>query len=206
MHLTYFPNKPWEQHPKSLKKLDESNNYDCSAKIDGWRMMLIISPEKIEYVSRHNKSFTSSIEESIKKEARILQAIFPDKTQIDAEWLSRRSCSKEYNLTPKLFLLDVIRYGEKWLFAEKYKDRIKLLDCIPFSELKNIGKPLEAMTGEFEKFFEEQKKIAFSEGVVLKHKDSTLIADRKESVKNPLHIKIKYRGGCDGEKNLDYLR
>lgn len=208
MHLEYFPNKPWEQHPRNLEKLDKSNNYVCETKIDGWRMILIISPKKIEYISRHNKSFTDSIEENIKKEAKILQTIFPDKTQIDAEWLSRRSCSKEYNLTPKLFLLDVMRYGERWSFAEKYKNRVKWLDCIPFKELKlkSIAKPSEAQAGEFEKFFEEQKKITFSEGVVLKHKDSMLIADRKESIKNPLWVKVKYRGLIDGEKNLDYLR
>lgn len=206
--LKHYPDKPIEQSPKQLQSLDDSNNYCCQQKIDGWRVIVIFTPQKIEFLSRHNKNLTDDVEPAIKKEIQSLAKIFPAQTQLDTEWLSRRSCSKDYKLAPKLFLLDIIRYGDKWLLSTPYEDRLKLLtdDLSKTTGLEQVQFPLTAPPSTYVKFYEEQKKIPFSEGVVLKHKKFTIIGNRKECAKNPLLLKIKYRGASDGAMLMDHLR
>lgn len=205
VNLKHYPDKPWEQDPRHLDEWDRSGNYVCQQKIDGWRTVIILTDERIEYVSRHNKSLNRDVEPEIKKEAEILRKIFPVQTQLDAEWLSRRSCSKEYNLRPKMFLLDILRYGDTWLLDKKLRDREEILFKNP-TNLECIAPPLAAEPGQFRNFYEAQKKISFSEGVVIKHLDSTIIGNRRECVKNPLIFKVKYRGGADGEQRMEHLK
>ena len=127
MRLKHFPDKPWEQAPKHLDELDHSGNYDCQQKIDGWRTILTITAGPVVYLSRHDKPLDREIEGEIKHDAQALKTVFPLGTQFDGEWLSRRSCSKEYNLQPMLYLLDIIKHGEQWLLGTSYRERQNIL-------------------------------------------------------------------------------
>jgi len=207
--LKHFPDKPWEQDPRYLPEWDASNNYSEEQKIDGWRMMLVITEDDIRFISRHDKDHTKDVEPEIQKAALELRKHFTPQTQIDAEWLSRRSCSLEYRLPPKLFLLDILRCNNEWLLAKTYAERHKIIEEV-MPLLTNhdiIDMPPSAKPGEFVSFYEAQKTIPFSEGVVIKHKNSKLVASRTECAKNPLWFKVKYRGASsDGEMRMDHLR
>lgn len=218
MRLKHFPDKPWEQDPKRLVEWDRSGNYNCQQKIDGWRTVIILTETGIEYLSRHDKSLDRDIEPEVKADALALKDVFPAGTQIDAEWLSRRSCSKEYNLRPMLYLLDIMRHGGEWLLAKPYRERQAILkdgmaqrDRDLLAEGGDLGKnrialPLTAESGKFAAFYEAQMSIPYSEGVVVKHLDSKIVGNRKECVKNPLIFKVKYRAGADGTQRLDHLK
>ena len=208
MQLKHYPDKPWEQKPEFLAGWDQSGKYACEQKIDGWRMMIIITEKGLEFISRHNKNHTRDIEPELKKAAQELLEHFPVQTQIDAEWLSRRSCNKEYKLTPRIFLLDVMRYGSEWLLSKTYDERHKLIeDVMPkIRDRVHIDTPPTATAGTFVSFYEDQKKVPYSEGVVIKHRDSKLVGNRNECAKNTLWFKVKYRGGSDGEMSMTHLR
>jgi len=152
----------------------------------------MVTPQGLKWVSRHNKSLDSEIEPQIKAAAATALAGFPVGSQIDTEWLSRRSCSKSYGLAPKLFLLDLIRYGQEWLLPTPLHQRLLLLQkhCVLTG---GIEMPQEAAPGSFEAFYQSQKTIPFSEGVVVKHKESTITGSRSECAKNPQWMKVKYR-------------
>lgn len=208
MKLLHFPDKPFEQDPKFLEEWDKSRKFICEQKIDGWRMVIIITEYGMEFVSRHNKNHTADIEPEVKKAALELRDHFPVQTQIDSEWLSRRARSPGRELKPRLFLLDVIRHGPQWLLSKTYSERHKLLEvAIPnISDRDRIDLPPTAEAGAFTSFYEEQKTIVFSEGVVVKRKDSKLIGSRTDCAKNPQWFKVKYRSGLDGHMPTKYIQ
>lgn len=207
MKLKFFPDKPFERNPEDLDGWDASNNYICQQKVDGWRMVIILTETGVEFVSRHNTLMTADIELHLKEECSKLKETFPVGTQIDSEWISRRSCSKQYNLKPQLYVFDLIRLGAKWMHQTPYLERYtELCERLKPLGLEFVTLPVEAAPGHFSEFYEAQKSLLFSEGVVVKHKKSLLIADRKESKKNPQWFKVKYRAGNDGEMDMSHLR
>lgn len=207
--LTFYPDKPKERRPDDLGAWDESGNYICQQKVDGWRMMVILGPDGVEIISRHDKNFTGEIEDHLLEQAERLREVFPVRTQLDAEWISRRSCSKEYDLPPQLFLLDIMRYGKKWQRTTTCEDRWELLKETFASidaELPDIHLIPEADPGAFVDFYESQKKIPLSEGVVIKHRRSQMEGDRRGCKKNSQWFKVKYRGGADGTLDMSLYR
>lgn len=207
MKLKFFPDKPFERDPDELEVWDRTNNYICQQKVDGWRIVVILTEDGVEFISRHNKSRNKDIEEEIRQDSQKLKEAFPVNTQIDAEWISRRSCSVKYNLPPHLYVFDLMRHGSDWLLQKPYQERYETLKTgLETLQLSTISLPVEADPGHFAEFYEAQKQIKFSEGVVIKHKQSKLIADRKECKKNPLWFKVKYRAGNDGEMDMSHLR
>jgi len=210
-HLTIYPDKPYEREPSNLAKWDRSNNYICQQKVDGWRMVIIVGSDDVDFVSRHNKLFTEEIQSTLREQAKQLCVLFPAGSQLDAEWLARRSCSVSNKIKgkvpSKLILFDILRLGKKWLRTKTYAERWTLLQKrLVKLDAVDILLSAAAEPGKFVEFYDEQKQIAHSEGVVVKHKRSKMIADRKECKKNPQWFKVKYRGGSDGEMSMNHLR
>jgi len=209
--LTFYPDKPNERRPDAISGWDESGDYICQQKVDGWRMMVILEPDGVAVVSRHNKEFTGEIEDALLEQAERLRDIFPNYTQLDCEWVSRRSCSKEYRLEPALYLLDIMRLGKKWLCGLACEERWETLkqayqDIDGEHYLPNIHLIPEAEPGHFVEFYEAQKNIPLSEGVVIKHRRSTMNRERRQCKKNRRWFKVKYRGGVDGEVDMSLFR
>jgi ATP-dependent DNA ligase len=207
--LKHFPDKPWERHPKDLLGWDQSGDYICQQKTDGWRMEVCKGLGDIHYISRHNKPMDDRIEDHIQQQMQILLAEVPDRSQFDGEWLSLREATNK-KTKPRLVLFDVIRFNKRWLLRTTYQERWVLLQEV-FSKvdpklIPDISLAETAPDGEFLAFYEAQKKLPHSEGVVVKHKESVLLGDRKESKKNPRWYKCKYRGMSDGQGLLDHLR
>lgn len=199
--LTHYPDKPWTQDPVHIKEWDAKGTFICQQKVDGWRVIVIRTETGVDYISRHNKPLTSDIQAEIKQEIDSLD--LPVGTQLDAEWIARRSCSVDYKLQPKLYLLDVLRWGKTWLLNTPLIERVKKIDALflttQFQYLAHVD---EAKPGEFWTFWLAQQSIPYSEGVVIKHKLSKIVGNRKECKKNDLWMKIKYRGSSSGDTLL----
>ena len=213
--LKHFPDKPIERDPEDLPSLD-NGDYICQQKCDGWRLEICKSLKgKTVLISRHNNVMNDQVEEPIRAEIERMLDIMPNRCQLDGEWLSRRRATNG-KAEPRLVLFDVIRYDGRWLLDEPYENRWSLLDTL-FDDLlatvtskddaiKHLSLAETAKPGHFVEFYKQQKQLAHSEGVVVKHRLSTLIGNRKESKDNPRWLKIKYRGASDGEMSLDHLR
>lgn len=214
LSLKFYPDKPYEHSPKDLDKWDRKGDYICQQKVDGWRMIIILTEDGPEFLSRHNKCFTEEIwkdaadkNTDLREQASRLLEVFPVGTQIDCEWLGRRSCSVTYKAKPKLILFDLLRHGRRWLNMETYEARWEMLkEGMAELDLSNVLLSIEAEPGTFATFYKEQKTIAISEGVVLKHKRSKMMGARNGCKKNPRWYKVKYRGGSSGEMSMDHLR
>jgi len=211
--LTIYPDKPHERDDSNLAKWDKSGKYICQQKVDGWRMILLIGEDEVDFVSRHDKLFSNDIQPELYAQARQLCGIFPAGTQLDSEWLSRRSCSVSNKvkgkIPAKLIIFDILRLGKKWQKSTTYEARwdilLERLGDIPDS-MPDVSLSVVAEPGTFETFYEEQRKIAVSEGVVIKHKKSKMTGARNGCIKNMQHYKVKYRGGSDGEQSMDHLK
>jgi ATP-dependent DNA ligase len=211
--LKHYPDKPIEQGPSALAVLDNGCNI-CQQKTDGWRLETCKTLKGIiAFISRHNTSMDGSVEPHIMKQMALIMELMPNGSQLDGEWLSRREATNK-KTKPRYVLFDVIRRNKRWMHQKPYSERWALLQDI-FNQaveaygreaLADISLAETAEDGEFEAFYEAQKKLAHSEGVVIKHKDSTLLADRKECKDNPRWIKIRYRGASDGAMTMDHLR
>ena len=129
--LTIYPDKPHERDPNNLAKWDKSGNYICQQKVDGWRMVIIIGDDDVDFVSRHDKLLTNDIQPALLEQAKQLCGLFPTGTQLDSEWLARRSCSVSKKIKgkvpTKLIIFDILRLGKKWLRMKTYEDRWNIL-------------------------------------------------------------------------------
>jgi ATP-dependent DNA ligase len=206
--LKHYPDKSFEHSPNSIEKWD-NDDHVCQQKGDGWRLEICKGKSEIIYLTRHNTDYTAQVEGHLKQQMEIISTALPDRSQLDAEWISMRACTNKKS-KPKLLLFDVYRYNKKWLLQTPYEERWNLLQEILASVDPALIPDIElvptAEAGKFVEFYEQQKKIARSEGIVVKHKKSLLIGDRKESKKNPRHFKVKFRQGSDGEMSMSHLR
>lgn len=206
--LKHFPDKPFEHSPDSIEKWD-NGKFICQQKGDGWRLEICKGKGEIAYITRHNTDYTNQIEDHLKQQMEIISTILPDRSQLDSEWLSMRACTNK-KTKPKLLVFDVVRYNKKWLLQTPYEERWALLQEIlgkvdPAS-IPDIELAPTAEDGKFVEFYEAQKKLARSEGIVVKHKKSVLIGDRKTCKDNPRWMKVRFRSGCDGEQSMDHIR
>lgn len=207
--LLYYPDKPFASNPERIPAWDASNQFILQQKIDGWRMVFQFTPSGVKCISRRNKDYTKEVFSCklIAERLAALHKILPPNTHLDGEWLSRRSCSKEYKLPERVYLFDIMIHDGVWWNKEKLLTRWETLQkYMALIDSDAVSLIPCAKPGDFVNFYENQKKIVYSEGVVAKHKASTLSGNRRNSVDNPQWYKVRYRGGVDGEITLDQIR
>ena len=202
--LKHYPDKPWERSESDIPSWGVCQ-YMCQQKSDGWRIEVIKDLNgEIHYFSSHNKNLGSSVEDHLKEEMSALLADVPNGSQFDGEWLSRRSHSKVDGAKPCIILFDVMRWGGDWLLKVPCWERWEILkSAIASTETILLT---DMADGSFVEFYNKQKSIPQSEGIVVKHKRSTLVGDRKGLKKSGRWFKVRYRAGSDGETSLDHLR
>lgn len=202
--LTHYPDKPITQNPCFLQEWDDKGTYLCQQKVDGWRLIIIRDKQgKFHYLSRHNKGLADDILPELKAEIETLA--IPNDSQIDGEWISRRACSMKdkYRLPEMIFLFDVLKWKGMWQLNKPLDERYALVKKLFVG--KPVGKvllPPEAEPGKFVEFFEAQRMIDISEGVVVKHLKSKIEGDRRECKTNKMMYKVKYRAGSSGETDM----
>jgi len=210
MYFTY-PNKPTEMFPDALSTFN--SDYEATSKVDGFRTEVIKAPEKwirdlgyepvgpnknLAFLSRREKKRGGPtpipVSESIVSDVLSLDLI--DFTCLDTEWMSRRTIGE---IDECLFLLDLPWYGDSWQGNVNYIDRKKFLcDLVPHNKTR-LRYP-ESTDMDFVSFFERMKTIPWTEGIVLKAKNSKIKVDRDKSPTHPSWIKIKWRSGDTGRE------
>jgi hypothetical protein len=217
-----FPDKPNRMYEKSFPLLEEQGDFIATQKVDGWRCLLIKDStgksikgfadqtwargkDKVLYfVSRRGIDSGGPtllpVSDEIVQEAEELD--LPDQSMIDAEWMKRRTTDDE--IPECLFALGILWQDNKWLGSLKEEERMLWLDDVVTPpdlgfEFRPIAQPDRAEAG-YEEFFNKQKEWAYTEGIVLRKKHSTMVGDRTECKKNKSWLKIKWRDGADGRE------
>ena len=216
-----FPNKPQEMFKAQLSELDkEPGKYYATQKVDGWRCMIIKDHDHqiiksykngsaqwaqlndYFFLSRRgfNKGGPTNLPVCDKISNIIASLNLPDKTILDSEWMARRTIGE---IPETLFVFDVLWYKDEWMGTTPHLERMKLLRTLLKDEPYDKVRIPNGTDMDYSEFFEKQTHIPYTEGIVLKEVNSTLIADRVESPKNPSWIKIKWRSGSDGRETFN---
>ena len=201
-----YPNKPSELFPESLPDLDDGNRF-ADQKLDGWRCFLTKNTAKtlpwsqednLTFVSRRDKDKGGPVHLDVSDKIReATEALnLPDQTMLDCEWLSRRT--KDDGIPECLYIFDILWLEDKWMGGEDCWDRRqKLMELVKPNDTLRIPEFVE--TG-FEQFFNRQKEIPWTEGVVIKDKDCKISSSVQGCKKTALWIKVKWRSGHDVRK------
>jgi hypothetical protein len=197
-----YPDRPLEMFrpEKMLPKLEADNHWFAQQKLDGW-MTLITTDGKLSFLSRRDKAKGGPTPIPVK--STIIAAVesinLPDKTQLVAEWMGRRTNGE----CPEcLYLHDVIWWNDTSFCDEEAWNRFGFLN----RKLGQLGGDLvypETVESGFLDFYQRQMKIPYTEGVVLKHKRGVIKGDTEHGVDNGMLVKVKWRSGSSGRETVE---
>jgi len=203
--LKRFPDKPNEMSFKYLDILDEPGGWIGTSKGDGWRVALCHNKDRsIEGWSRHNTLLSAypDFKPEILDAFKSLDT--PPDSILDAEWLRRRAGNKTGINACTVW--GILRWDGKWLANLEEDERWEMTKGLGLTTDGEFLKLVMSAIDKFKEFFESLRDDPIlgeeNEGIVLKHYKSKLVLSRKESVKNQGHVKIKWRGGADGQSKI----
>ena len=217
-----FPMKPLEMFRQVFPKMDgELNLWDCTSKVDGWRTLICRDASQgiiksypggnMNWARGKNKDLFFLSRRGIDKggptnipvKDEIVETVenlmLPDLSMMDSEWLDRRTIGE---IPESLFLLDVLWWKNMWMGTTPWFKRKETFFSV--NKLNNhVRLPIRPKEGQkFSEFFEEMKSISWTEGIVLRHNNDTIVGDRVECKKSATLIKIKWRSGDDGRREV----
>lgn len=216
-----LPDKPTEFFLPALEEMDikERGKYIATQKLDGWRLLIVKDSihkivksfkgstnwargknKDLFFLSRRgtNKGGPTNISVCEEIVEQVEKIDLTDQSMLDSEWLERRT--KDDGIHECVFLLDYMWKSDDWLGNDPHQVRVDLLGKIPIDN-DWIRRP-EFVTENYVDFYEKQKALSWTEGIVLKHVNSTIIGDDIECKKNPLWIKVRYRAGDTGREGV----
>lgn len=202
----YCADKPNLISLKELERIDkkESKQWLATIKVDGYRALVDFSTAKgLAWSRRGKKEGGPSLHPICEELAEAIQQFKIDNdiglgTRLDCEWTGRRESNKDQ--PERLFVFGIyfwntisfIHQSEetRWVNVAKlkYNNLVKLVDCADC---------------DYVKLYEASKTNMSYEGIVLKDRNSKLIADPLTCKNNPLWLKCKWRAGDDGLSILD---
>jgi len=209
-----FPNKPIESFKSQLPEFDKTpGRYLAQQKLDGYRCMIVKNPSKNLsekswyrkdhlFLSRRGmiKGGPTKLPVSDELLEMVIKLNLPDNTMLDSEWIARRTIGE----TPEsLYVFDILWLNDEWMGSKNLKNRHETLIKIMSNHETEIFKIPESVENNYQNFFDKQTKIPYTEGIVLKDLNSTLIPDRSESPKNSGWIKCKWRQGHNGRETFN---
>lgn len=113
----------------------------------------------------------------------------PDQSMLVVEWMKRRCVDAK--LPECVYVHDVYWLNGEWLGRKMLVERSNMLGkLVVVNEL--VRRPDEVETG-FTEFFKKQTTIPYTEGVVIKSKQSFIIGGTNGSKDNPMFVKVKWR-------------
>jgi ATP-dependent DNA ligase len=208
--LKFYPDKPNQLGPDRLDEWQESGDYTAEQKVDGWRIILQRAKDGFVALTRHNNSgYSFEFCDVFRNDLEKLLDLVPVGTQIDGEWFGRRLV--DLRLPPKYYAFDVLRWGKDWQINTTLRSRLEFLDGL-FENFqgKSIERVKSAPKGlSWSAFYQQQIDMgidSLTEGLVVKHLDSTMEADRRECKKSGFLYKIKFRSGNGGDINIEKRR
>lgn len=206
-----LPDRPVEIFGIENLQRYEDGNWFSDTKLDGWRTLITIDRNKELFnpsygVGPNNSLFFMSRRSiprggptKIPVNNEIIQSVveldLPDKTMFDGEWLSRRTIGE---IPESLFVHDMLWLNNEWCGSTSCWDRRKQLENI----LKDIVKVPESVTSGFTEFFNSRKLMPWTEGIVLKHKNSKIKGNTNDCQDNALWVKFKWRSGDTGREEV----
>ena len=196
MGLAYV-DKPMAYGKSALTKFDDGD-WVAGPKHDGWNAQVIyVGEESPIVISRDNKELDISSE--LRDEVQELD--LPVGTILNGEWVKRRrKGQREYLYIFDLLSLSLVDgrfdYVREMPFIERYgwvQENVQEADILKISPIYETG---------FVDLFEKAQEDPDNEGLVLKLKDFELILARTSCKKNPDMLKVKWRDGPGGNKDM----
>jgi hypothetical protein len=208
-----FPDKPSEIFPDVIEELDNGKSF-AQSKLDGYRCLVtkdtkhkmikrLTTPindtgSGIFYLTR--RGFNKGGPTSNPVSEQIINAVqelnLPDNTMLDAEWVFRRT--KDH--PEGLWIHDILWLNDTW---QGNKPCIERYENILLPLLHGMKEPLhvpDLVMNGFKDFFMKQKLIPWTEGIVIKEKESLITGNITECAKIGSWLKLKWRSGHDGKK------
>jgi ATP-dependent DNA ligase len=197
------PDKPIRTSDDFLIDLDVEE-WSCEMKLDGYRMEISKHDGIIIARSRHN--------EILKIDGSFIDyfnSLLSEGSAIDTEWINHDRI-KAINTVMKfnLPLVECIGIHDVTWLNGKYLGNISLKErrnCDIYKKLQTASMnniidnfkvfkiPMLSDDNTMIDFYNMQKSIKISEGIVIKKWNSKLVGNRSQSAKNPSWYKIKYR-------------
>lgn len=200
-----LPDKPKRSHPSVLPYMDPGR-YVALTKYDGWGSLIEIRDSQINVISRAGGPLPvcSEIKEHI--ECMVRNEQIPKNTILWGEWMDRRP---DYDGPECIVLFSPVYIRGEFVGGRPFIERFNWLlnleipsDVIDIKESKDLPDnklitPLFSHTDFFE-FFEAQKNLPRSEGIVMYARDGQYYGHPSKSVCSPDMAKFKYRDGDSG--------
>jgi hypothetical protein len=196
------PDKPIRTTEDFLVDLN-AEEWSCEMKLDGYRIEIGKDDNIITARSRHNEILNINY-----KLVEYFDSILDNGYALDGEWINH-SRIKSINKTTgsKLPLIECIGIHDVTWTNGRYSGNIPLnmrRNCdlykkIPDVTMSNLLEDLAVFkipmlsNHEILEFYNLQKNIKISEGIVIKKCNSKLVGAKTQSAKNPCWYKIKYR-------------
>lgn len=196
--MRLLPDKPKRGNPTVLKMM-KSDKHMALTKYDGWSILIEITKYNINFISRLNNVIKTR--EQIADKIRQLN--LPINTTLWGEWMCRRP---DYDGPECIVLFSPIFINGEFVGGQPFIKRFNWL-CnleIPFddSNIKDSNKMPDCPIllpihndSDFVGFFELQKTLPRSEGVVVYKKDGQFYGNPYNSMDSPDMTKIQYRTG-----------
>jgi ATP-dependent DNA ligase len=205
-----FPDMPTRIAQCQLKDFEILGGFIATIKVDGWRVIIDWTGEDLEFYSRRRIDKGGPtilpVNISLREEAKqfFIHNKIPSNSRLDGEWMGRRTEGPE-----KIVLFGIQYYNGEWIGSEPERVRWNLVESFKFNQ-ENVLKA-ESSEENYCGFFKstaEQMHLPenerTTEGIVLKHEDSTLIGNVKTSKDNPGWFKAKWRDGASGHDTNTY--
>lgn len=201
-----LPDKPVRSHPTILKTLN-TDRYIALAKYDGWSTLLEIG-DTINFISRSGKPL--NVDAKLYRAAALLAQIVPPHTTLWGEWMKHRP---GYDGPECMVLFSPVYINNEFVGHWNFEDRFAWIrNLFIAADDINICKSCEMpdhafylpmyATNNFQEFFERQKDIPRSEGIVVYKRNGQYYGGFKQSTKTKDMKKIKYREGDNGDSRL----
>lgn len=213
-----FPDDPTRVSREYLRKLDEEpfGTWLAQPKSDGWRRPgyfmngdlfkdgCPICPPSQKKAGRHWHFFAkkSDGQEALRQPPQdLVEELslipFPDNTAFDMEWMGPRVVDalrgrNEFRIFDLMYLSGI--WQGTIAFPERYANLKSIFaDCIGKTSGVERISLVPMVDKDLGVYFDLQKKDGTSEGLVLRHRQSTLIGNVRSVQSNPLWLKVKYR-------------
>lgn len=191
------PDKPIEIH--NLRMVREGE-YLAQRKLDGHNCVIIRDEGTTKVMSRHNKTLGVSV--AMRKAIEALA--IPDGSVLNAEWTSRREAYRQ----EELYFFDILYWNKSWVGTfttlHRYEVLTNWFDSMRGYAYEMIDGPkptvflVQSQDKDYAGLYKSCVDDMKTEGIVLKHKESKLIGDLRDSAHNPKMFKLKWRIGADG--------
>lgn len=191
-----FPDLPMEAKPSIFDTLGDAT-YLAQLKFNGWRAMYEWDGSALTIWGRHKRALVEPTPGFLADTARWMRERELPPCLFDGEWMGRRDKDKA-QVDERAWLFDMLAVNGAWIGGQSVEYRWAVLGQFAPPELV-----VPCVTGRYREFFDMSRTVPGAEGIVLKRTGSRFFGKVDKSFLNPAWIKVKWRGGEDGNLALN---